>query len=49
MLVTTAGFVAVTFGFGIHAKNFGHYNVAYGSLRAVVVLLLWFICQPIYC
>ena len=40
-LVTTAGFLAVTFGLGIYAKNFGNYNATYGSLGAVVVLLLW--------
>lgn len=40
-IVTTAGFLAVTFGLGIYAKTFGHYNATYGSLGAVVVLLLW--------
>ncbi len=40
-LVTTAGFLAVTFGLGIYAKSFGNYNATYGSLGAVVVLLLW--------
>ncbi|WP_174298127.1 YihY/virulence factor BrkB family protein [Sphingomonas bacterium] len=40
-VVTMVGFLAVTFGFGLYAKNFGHYGAAYGSLGAVVVLLLW--------
>ena len=40
-LVTTVGFLAVTFGLGIYAKSFGNYNATYGSLGAVVVLLLW--------
>ena len=40
-LVTTAGFLAVTFGLGFYAKSFGNYNATYGSLGAVVVLLLW--------
>lgn len=40
-LVATVGFLVMTFVFGIYAKNFGHYNATYGSLGAVVVLLLW--------
>jgi membrane protein len=40
-LLALAGFLAVTFGFGLYAKNFGHYGATYGSLGAVVVLLLW--------
>ncbi|MGI4880274.1 MAG: YihY/virulence factor BrkB family protein [Janthinobacterium lividum] len=40
-LVTMVGFLAVTFGFGLYAKHFGNYGATYGSLSAVVVLLLW--------
>lgn len=40
-IVATVGFMVMTFAFGIYAKNFGHYNATYGSLGAVVVLLLW--------
>ena len=40
-LLTMVGFLAVTFGLGLYAKNFGHYGATYGSLGAVVVLLLW--------
>ena len=40
-LVAVAGFLGVTFGFGLYAKNFGNYGATYGSLSAVVVLLLW--------
>ena len=28
-------------GFGLYAANFGKYNATYGSLGAVVVLLIW--------
>ena len=40
-LLTMLGFLAVTFGLALYAKNFGHYGATYGSLGAVVVLLLW--------
>jgi len=28
-------------GFTVYVSNFGHYNQTYGSLAAVIVLLLW--------
>lgn len=33
--------LAATIGFGIYAANFAGYDVTYGSLSAVVVLLMW--------
>jgi membrane protein len=33
--------VAVTFGFRLYVSSFGSYNETYGSLTAVVVILLW--------
>lgn len=33
--------VAATEPFGFYAAKFGNYNATYGSLGAVVVLLLW--------
>ncbi len=33
--------VLVTFGFRVYVASFGSYNETYGSLAAVVVLLLW--------
>ncbi len=40
-MVATVGFLAMTLLFGAYARYFGHYNATYGSLGAVVVLLLW--------
>ena len=40
-LLTAAGWVVLTLGFGIYVANFGNYNATYGSLGAVVVLLTW--------
>jgi membrane protein len=34
--------VVVSVGFSIYAGSFGSYNETYGSLAAVVILLLWF-------
>jgi membrane protein len=40
--VLTCVFVlAATFGFGLYVANFSSYNATYGSLGAVVVLLMW--------
>jgi len=33
--------LAATLGFGLYAGNFANYDVTYGSLSAVVVLLMW--------
>ena len=40
-LLATAGWVALTLGFGLYVSRFGHYNATYGSLSAVIVLLTW--------
>ena len=40
LLATTLWLIA-TVGFGFYASRFGDYNATYGSLGAVVVLLLW--------
>ena len=40
-LFAAAAWVAMTVGFGLYASHFGNYNATYGSLGAVVVLLLW--------
>ena len=40
-IVATILWVAATIGFGAYAAKFGNYNATYGSLGAVVVLLMW--------
>ncbi len=34
--------IAVSLGFKLYVNNFGTYNVVYGSIGGVIVLLLWF-------
>jgi membrane protein len=34
--------LAVSFGFRFYAVHFGNYNKTYGSIGAIIVLLLWF-------
>lgn len=41
-ICATLLWVVATMGFGVYAANFGHYDTTYGSLGAVVVLLMWF-------
>ncbi len=39
--LATILWLAATIGFGFYAARFGDYNATYGSLGAVVVLLMW--------
>ncbi|WP_156678313.1 YihY/virulence factor BrkB family protein [Sphingomonas profundi] len=39
--LATVLWLAATLGFGFYAAKFGDYNATYGSLGAVVVLLMW--------
>jgi membrane protein len=41
-LLATALWVIGSIGFSIYVTNFGSYNETYGSLGAVIILLMWF-------
>jgi membrane protein len=40
-LVATAAWALATVAFGIYLRNFGNYNELYGSIGAVIVMMLW--------
>jgi membrane protein len=40
--LATLLWLAATVGLGVYVARFGNYNATYGSLSAVVVLLMWF-------
>jgi len=39
--IATAAWLLASIGFSIYATNFGSYNKTYGSMAAVVVMMLW--------
>lgn len=41
-IFATVGWLAVSFGFSFYVNNFGNYSMMYGSIGAVIVLLIWF-------
>ena len=41
-VVATVVWLLISVGFSIYVENFGNYNKVYGSLGALVVLLMWF-------
>jgi membrane protein len=40
--IATLLWLGATLGLGVYVARFGNYNATYGSLSAVVVLLMWF-------
>jgi membrane protein len=41
-VIGTLACILVSWGLGFYASHFGSYNVTYGSIGGVIVLLLWF-------
>jgi membrane protein len=41
-VVSTLGWLAATWGFTQFVGHFGHYNVTYGAIGGVIILLTWF-------
>lgn len=41
-LTTFIIWIAISIGLAFYVNNFGHFNAIYGSLGAVIVLMLWF-------
>lgn len=42
IVFTTCAWLGLSYGFSKFVSSFGNYNAIYGSLSAVIVLLLWF-------
>ncbi|ALR29986.1 ribonuclease BN [Chryseobacterium sp. IHB B 17019] len=40
-ILTTALFVATTYGFALYVKNIARYNVLYGSIGSMILLMVW--------
>lgn len=40
-IFSTLGWITFSFAFSIYFNNFGNYSVMYGSLTAIVLLMLW--------
>lgn len=41
-IFSTASWGLVSFGFSYYVSNFGNYSATYGSIGAVIVLMIWF-------
>jgi membrane protein len=40
-ILTTVLFVVTTYGFAIYVKNIARYNVLYGSIGSMILLMVW--------
>jgi membrane protein len=41
-IVGTACWLAATWGFSTYVSHFGNYNITYGSIGGVIILMTWF-------
>ena len=41
-IVATLGWVLATGAFGLYVSNFGNYGRTYGTIGAIIVLMIWF-------
>lgn len=41
-IFATVGWLLVSYGFSYYVSNFGNYSAMYGSIGAVIVLMIWF-------
>ncbi len=46
-LFASLGWIIVSFGFSFYVSKFGNYTSTYGSLGAMIVLMLWFYLSAI--
>ncbi|XUX07578.1 YihY/virulence factor BrkB family protein [Sporosarcina sp. UB5] len=40
-LFATAGWILTSFAFSYYVRNFGNYSTSYGSIGAIIVLMMW--------
>ena len=40
-LLTTVLFILLTYGFAIYVANFARYNVLYGSIGTIILMMIW--------
>ena len=40
-IISTLGWILLTYGFSFYINNFANYNATYGSIGGVIVLMLW--------